>query len=127
MVAIDCMKALAKDFFSKKTWWCIFPFSLLAILGMGLYFFLVPLYMIFDLGVRIIDDILCGHYDNTSGATLAVRNLIGFIFILPFYGLTVFGLLFLAFIYFLVFIFAFIGGVFRKSGKMFAFHDYFKF
>jgi len=125
MFIYESMNNFCKDFFKKDTWYFVAPFSLVAVVLIGVYYILTPVFMLFDLAVRMIDDLLDGNYDNVGGSVLVVRNIVGFIFIIPFYAVMVVLTIVLGLLYFLIYCFAFIGCCFKTNGDMFAFHNYF--
>ena len=121
MDKLNCMNQSAREYFAKK-WLAIFPFSIVAIVLMGVYYVIGSVYMLFDYVFLELDAIINGKIDSVPEKVLVVRNLLAFFLVFVFYLVRVMLGLVLAIIYFLAIIFAIVGSAFTFRKNPFAFH-----
>ena len=121
MENINCMTDMAKGYFRTK-WWVLFPFSLVSIALMGVFYIVGSVYMLFDYLFLELDSIVNGKIDSVPEKVLVVRNLLVFFLVFSFYLVRAMLGLVLAVLYFLAAIFGITGSAFTFRTNPFSFH-----
>ncbi len=78
MEKIKKTNELLENVFSSGKNFVIFPFSLIGLVFIGLFYLFSPFYMLAELFVRELNSILKADSENDSNGAQIVKNLIGF-------------------------------------------------
>lgn len=122
MDKINTMNEKAREFFQSK-WFIVFPFSIVAIAVMAVYYVVGSVYMLFDYVFLELDAIINGKIDSVPEKVLVARNVLTFFLVFVFYLVRVMLGLVLAILYFLTVIFEIVGSAFTFLTNPFAFHE----
>ena len=122
MEKINLINNICKKIFNTKYWFALFPFAIVSLFLLLVYYILASIYLLFDIIKLELKFILLKDSDNESNGVQIVKYLFGFFYVVYFNLITVIIAIPLGIIYYLIAIMIFVSSLGRVKTSPFGFH-----